>query len=175
MANGFVQRFKGKINLAAGGLWVAGSQCNASGADLNVNLGWGTVQTTTSSTAAPVQLTTSRVGGIDVFAPVPLTGGSIMRLPPPIGGVSKVVQFSTINGSTIMFLTASTAGAVVFGGVGSTGSTAGFGGTGGTTLSNTVKTTQSGQIELMGLSTAAWLVVGVLPSTVGAFTWSTST
>lgn len=175
MSNGFVQRFKGKVNLAPGGLWVAGTQCNATGADLNVNSGWGTVNTSTSSTAAPVQLTTARVGGIDILAPVALTGGSIYRLPPPIPGATKLISYSTINGSTIIFVTASTAGAVVFSGVGSTGSTASFAGTGGTTLSNTFKSTQGCQVELMGISTAAWLVTGVLPTTVGHLTWSTST
>jgi len=176
MATGFVQRWKGKVNAAQ--LWLGGVQINAAGADLNVNIGWGTVQTTTSSTGSTanmVSLSTSRVGGLDIFAPTANTGGSLLKLPAPVAGVGKLVQLSTINGSTIMFLLASTAGAVTFQGVGSTGSTASFFGTGGSTLSFAMKTTQSCQIELMGQSSVAWMMTGLVPSTVGHLTFSTST
>ncbi len=39
MATGFVQRFKGKIALAQGGLWIGGSQFTGTGADLSVLAG----------------------------------------------------------------------------------------------------------------------------------------
>ena len=170
--SGFVQRFKGKVDFPSGGIWIGGASVGAAASDLNVNTGWGTVFTSTSSTA-PVAAT--RSGGLDILAPTPLTGGSIYRLPTPAAGVTKIIEISTINGSTIVFLTASTAGTILFTGVGSSGSTALFGGAGGSTLSNTVKSTQGCQIELIGVSTVAWLFNGVTPSTVGALTFSTST
>lgn len=170
MASGFVQRWKGKVNAAQ--LWLAGTQITASGADINTLAGGATVTTSTSA-AAPVTLT--RNAGLDILAPVALTGGSIYRLPAPAAGVTKTLQYSTINGSTIVFITLSTAGAITLSGVGSTGSTAAFGGSGGSTLTNTIKSTQSCTIELMGISTSQWLFSGILPSTVGALTFSTST
>ena len=175
MATGFVQRYKGKVALAAGGLSIAGTQVNASGADLNVNTGWATAPLSTSSTAAPTQLSTARTSGVEQLWPTALTGGSIYRLPPPTVGAVKLLNYSTINGSTILWVTTSTAGAVVLQGVGSTGSTASFAGSGGSTISNTIKSTQSCQIELVGVSTSAWLFTGVVPSTSGHLTFSTST
>ena len=180
MATGFVQRYKGKIAAAqvrvpVGGLMIADVAVNAAGADLNGLIGWSSAPTSTSSTAAPVQLSTTRVNGIDTLAPVALTGGSIYRLPAPTVGAEKIIVYSTINGSTVIFLSASTAGAVVYAGVGSTGSTASFFGSGGSTISNTLKSTQSCQITMFGLSTTQWLITAVAPSTVGALTFSTST
>lgn len=174
MATGFVQRYKGKIALASGGMSIAGTQVNASGADFNVNTGWGTVPVTTTSTTA-LQLSSGRTAGAEVLAPTANVGGAIFRLPVPYAGAIKLIYYSTLNGSTIFLLTASTAGAVTFAGVGSTGSTASFAGTGGSTLSNTLKSTQSCQIELMGISTTQWLFTGVVPSTTGHLTFSTST
>lgn len=173
--SGFVQRYKGRIAVPVGGLSVGGTQINASGPDMNVLTGWGTAPTSTSSTAGPVQLSTTRTNGVDILAPVANTGGSIYRLPPPFVGATKLIVYSTINGSTILFVSASTAGAVTYSGIGSTGSTASFAGSGGSTLSNTFKSTQSCQVELIGISTAAWLVTGVIPSTSGHLVWSTST
>lgn len=172
--SGFVKRFKGKVAFPVGGIWVGGVSIADSAADLNTSLGWGTVAVSTISTAA-VQLSAARAGGLDVIAPGANTGGAIYRLPPPVPGVVKLIDYSTINGSTILFLTVSTAGAVTIAGVGSTGSTASFAGTGGSTLSNTIKSTQSCQIEMIGQSTAIWLFNGVVPSTTGHLTFSTST
>ncbi len=174
--SGFVKRFKGKVAFPVGGIWVGGVSIADSAADLNTSVGWGTVQTSTGSSVA-VQLSTSRVGGLDVIAPTASTagGGAIYRLPPPVPGVVKLIDYSTINGSTILFLTVSTAGAVTIAGVGSTGSTASFAGTGGSTLSNTIKSTQSCQIEMIGQTTAIWLFNGIVPSTTGHLTFSTST
>lgn len=173
--NGVMQRFKGRVSFPVGGLSIAGVAVNASAADFNTAIGWGSVGLSTTSTAAPVQLSSGRAAGVDLLEPVALTGGSIYRLPPPFAGAQKVIAYSTLNGSTVLFVTASTAGAVVFKGVGSTGSTATFAGASGSTLSNTFKSTQSVTVELLGLSTSQWLFNGCIPSTGGVLTWSTST
>lgn len=170
---GFVQRFKGKVAFALGGIWIAGTKVSVAAADLNSVSGSGTATTSTSSTAAPVSLTGA--AGVANLAPVALTGGSIYRLPTPVVGGEKVINYSTINGSTVVFISASTDGTIVFGNVGSTGSTAAPGGSGGSTLSNTIKSTQSCTISLVGLSTTTWLFKCVAASTSAPLTWSTST
>ena len=178
--SGFTDRYKGRVAVAeswtpVGGTYIGGVQVNTSGADANTSVGWGTVPLSTSSTAGPVQLAAGRAGGVDLIWPVANSGGSIYRLPTPFAGANKVINYSTINGSTVFFLTVSTAGAVTILGIGSTGSTASFAGTGGSTLSNTIKSTCSCTISMVGLSTIAWLFESVVPSTTGHLTFSTST
>ncbi len=87
--SGFVKRFKGKVAFPVGGIWVGGVSIADSAADLNTSVGWGTVQTSTGSSVA-VQLSASRVGGLDIIAPTASTagGGAIYRLPAPVAGVT---------------------------------------------------------------------------------------
>lgn len=176
MATGFVDRFKGKIATPVGGLFIGGTQVTTTGADANTSAGTGTVFTSTgsASTATAYNPTTISAG----FGLKQLFPGStqpIFRLPKPTqGGGFVTINYSTINGSTGLILTLSTDGSVVLQGVGSTGSTASFAGTGGSTLTNTIKSTQSHQIELQSVSTTAWLFCSVVPSSVGALTFSTS-
>lgn len=172
MATGFVDRYKGKIAVPVGGTYIGGIQVNTSGPDANTAVGWGTFPASTISTAA-VQLGSSRAAGPEKFAPA--SGGSpIFRLPTPFAGANKMLYYSTENGSTQILITTSTAGAVTLAGVGSTGSTAVIG-TGGSTLSNTMKSTISCQIVLLGVSSVQWLFESVAPSTTGHLAFSTST
>lgn len=175
--SGFVQRFKGKVAFPAGGIFIGDVQMTPSGTDLNVNAGWGTVQTSTGTSPTAIQLSTGRAAGLDIIAPVASTaaGGTVYRMPPPFAGAVKVLQYSTLNGSSICFITLSTAGTVTVTGIGTTASTASFAGSGGSSLSNTIKSTQGCQIELIGVSSVAWLFTGVIPSTSGPLTFSTST
>jgi hypothetical protein len=179
MATGFVDRYKGKTAQPIGGMFIGGVQVNTTGPDCNTSVGWGTAPLSTSSTTnSPnaIQLSTTRTGGVDLLWPgANGGGGSIYRMPPPFAGANKVISYSTINGSTVLFLTLSTAGSVTLQGVGSTGSTASFAGTGGSTLTNTIKSTVSCLITLVGISTAAWLFESVVPSTTGHLTFSTTT
>jgi hypothetical protein len=174
--SGFVERIKGKVAQAVGGLYVGGVQVNATGLDQNTAVGTGTVYTSTgssSSTAAYIPTTISAGFGLKRLQPT--STQPIFRLPPPVqGGGWTTIVYSTVNGSTGLILTISTDGSVVFEGVGSSGSTASFAGSGGSTLSNCLKSTQSHQIELQSISTAKWLFAGVVPSTVAPLTFSTS-
>jgi hypothetical protein len=166
--SGFVERFKGKFvsnTMMANGQFVTA-------ADQGAQSGWGTAPASTVGG----DTTLTHLAGVDQIAPAAVSGGAIFRLPKPAQpGFNKIVTYSTVNGSTVFFLTASTLGTVTFAGVGSSGSTASFFGTGGNTLSNTLKSTQSCQIEMVSISTAGWLITGIAPTTTGHLTFSTST
>lgn len=159
MATGFVTRFKGKIAVPAGGIWVGGTQVNASGADFNVNTGWGTV---TSPVAGAI--TNSGVTSITSTA---LAAG-IYNLANPVAGVQKVLDFSTA--STAWMIKVSTGVVTIQGTQGA--------GLGGSSLTNTIKSTSTlvaTQVELVGLSSVAYLFMGVYPSTLSHLLFSTTT
>lgn len=176
MATGFVQRFKGKIALAQGGMSIGGSQVSVAATDLNANNGAGTVFTSTgAASTATAYIPTTISTGFGLKRLQPGSTQPLFRLPAPSqGGGFVTIAYSTVNGSTGLILTLSTDGSVTLQGVGSTGSTASFAGSGGSTLTNTIKSTQSHLIELQSLSTVAWQFLGVTPSTVGPLTFSTS-
>lgn len=177
MVTGFVDRLKGKITMPVGGQYIAGVQVNTTGADANTAAGAGTVYTSTGLGQTNIPFSTVVISsGFGLKQLFPTSSQPIFRLPKPVSpGGWVTINFSTINGSTGIIFTVSTDGSVVFSGVGSTGSTASFAGSGGSTLSNCIKSTQSHQFELQAVSTTTWLFAGVLPSTVGALTFSTST
>jgi hypothetical protein len=175
MATGFVDRYKGKVAQPIGGMFVGGIQVLATGPDMNTCVGTGTVFTSTGSASTIAFTPTVVSSGFGLKQLNPTSTQPIFRLPPPAfpGGWTTIV-YSTINGSTGLILTFSTDGSVTLVGVGSTGSTASFAGSGGSTLSNTLKSTQSHQIELQSISSAKWLFAGVVPSTVSPLVFSTS-
>jgi hypothetical protein len=168
MATGFVQRYKGKITCAE--FWLAGTQINASGTDLNVNLGWGTVggPSTAGSTAGSsnpgVTLGSSRTAGIDIFAPP--SSGLVIALAPPVAGVNKVIKYSTANSSTGLKIKTGNVGITITGGE-STAYAA-------STFTNVILSTSSMTIEFFGLSTTEWLFGGLYPTT-SVITYSSST
>lgn len=174
--SGFVDRYKGKVAAAVGGFYIGGTQVNTTGADANTAVGTGAVYTSSGSNSTATAYTPVTISA--GFGLKQLTPGStqpLFRLPKPAqGGGFVTINYSTLNGSTGLILTLSTDGSVTLQGVGSTGSTASFAGTGGSTLTNTIKSTQSHQIELQSISSAAWLFCGVVPSTVAPLTFSTS-
>ena len=173
MATGFIDRYKGKFTQGVGTQWIAGVQVNTTGADCNTSVGTGTVYTSTGSTTAFGPTTIS--AGFGLKRLLPGSSSPIFRVPAPAqGGGWLTIEYSTINGSTGLILTFSTDGSVVLEGVGSTGSTASFAGSGGSTISNTIKSTQSHQIELQSISSVKWLFAGVVPSTVSPLVFSTS-
>ncbi len=167
--SGFVQRFKGRVAFPAGGIWIGGSQLTASSADLNTAAGFGTAQTSTSTSIA---LT---AGGIKNLSPAALSGGTIYPLADPVLGRELILNYSTVNGSTVVWVKLSTTNLPFFAGIGSTGSTASFFGSGGSSISNVLKSTQGVTVRMVGISTSQWLVLGVSPSTVGALVFSTTT
>jgi hypothetical protein len=156
--SGFVQRFKGKVAFPTGGIWIGGTQVTTSGADLNTQKNWGTVTTSTANTG------TVQAGGVTAIAP---TSDGIWNLPTPVAGETSVITYSTYNGALLLFLKAST-GVVTITGLYSTAIA-------GSSLTNTIKSTVSCQIELIGLSSVQYLFNGVYPSTDGHLTFSTTT
>lgn len=175
MVTGFVERIKGKYTQAVGSQYIGGTQVTTSGADANTAFGTGTTFTSTGSASTVPYTPTLIPSGFGLKRLQPTSTQPIFRLAPPASaGGWLTIAYSTINGSTGLILTISTDGSVVLEGVGSTGSTASFAGSGGSTLSNTIKSTQSHQIELQSISTVKWLFAGVVPSTVSPLTFSTS-
>lgn len=161
MATGFVQRYKGKIDFAAGGLWIAGVQIGAAGADLNVNTGWGTVDVIAANGTIPNS-------GLNLITSTALASG-IYNLAAPVPGHTVVISASTA--STAWMIKTSTGVVTIQG-------TQGAGSLGGSSLTNTIKSTSSlvaTQIEMIGLSTSAWLFNGVYPSTLAHLLFSTTT
>jgi hypothetical protein len=158
MATGFVSRWKGKV--VAAELWMGSPavQVTATGTDLNTAKNWGTVSASTANTG------TVQAGGVTTIAP---TSDGIWNLPVPVAGEQSIVAYSTANGAIAFFLKAST-GVVTITGIGSTAIA-------GSSLTNTIKSTISCQIELVGLSSVQYLFNGVYPSTDGHLTFSTTT
>ncbi len=153
MATGFVQRWKGKtltqlLGLGSGGmtLYSVTGTPNIAPADIAGLAGAGTV------TAYSTQGATISGNGV---ANISSTAAIIaMKLAQPIAGARKVLAFTSVS-SGIQIV--STGGAT-------------FDGT------NTVlATTQGAQINLLGLSTARWLITGIVPPSTTTFTFGTST
>ena len=166
MATGFVQRFKGKINVASGGLWIGGVQVGAAGADLNAVTGWGTVSTVASSTVTP----TLANGGVTVITSTALANG-IYTLANPVAGRQMLLVATT--GSTAWMVKAST-GVVTIQNCPVAD--------GGSSLTNTIKSTQATfvgavgvTVRLVGLSSIAYSFEYMTPSTLGALLFSTTT
>jgi hypothetical protein len=164
--SGFTDRYKGKIACPIGGVYVGGIQVNASGPDMNTGVGWGTAPTSTLSTAT-ITMSSGRAAGIDIFNPA--SGGSpIFQLPSPFAGANKVLDYSTLNGSTQILWTCSTVTGVTIQGTYSTA-------IGGSSLTRVIKSTISCTVELLGLSSLQWSFNSVYPSTTGHLTFSTTT
>lgn len=158
MATGFVNRWKGKQAFDRGALWAAGSQFNGSGADLDVNTGWATVSTYSSTQPLPN-------GGVSQILS---TAIAVYTLGAPVKGRTVIIAAST--GSTAWMVKGSTAAGVTFQSTPSVN--------GGSTLSYVIKSTSSlvaTQVELIGLSTSAYLFAGVAPSTLSHLLFSTAT
>jgi hypothetical protein len=159
--SGFVQRFKGKVAFPVGGIWIGDFQVTGTAADLNVNLGWGTV------TQIGANGSTIPNSGV---SQVTSTAVAVYNLANPVAGVSKVIDITAA--STAVLIKASTAAGVTIQGGSSLN--------GGSTLSFVIKSTGATalvatQIELVGLSSLQYLFMGVYPSTLGHLTFSTST
>ena len=160
MTTGFVQRYKGKVDFPAGGIYIGGVQVGASGVDLNSITGWGTVDVIAANGTIPN-------GGLNTFTSTALAAG-IYNLAAPVPGHTVVISASTA--STAWMIKTSTGVVTIQGTQGA--------GLGGSSLTNTIKSTTSlvaTQIELIGLSTSAWLFNGVYPSTLSHLLFSTTT
>jgi hypothetical protein len=156
--SGFVQRFKGKVAFPAGGIYIGGVQIAGSGNDLNTNVGWGTVNTIGANGA------TIPNGGVSVITS---TAAAIYNLANPSPG--RVVLLDITDQSSSVMVKVST-GVVTIQGTSTTN--------GGSTLTNTIKSTATligTQIELVGLSSVAYLFNGMYPSTLGHLLFSTTT
>jgi hypothetical protein len=153
MASGFVQRFKGKVNFAPGGLWVGGQPIYGGSAS-------GTLALVSSSLGAS---TASQA--INVLTSSGSTTQSILRLAkPPFAGFDMLIQMSTLSGLGLI-VTASTAGAVT------------FNGTTATAMASTGNSTAVA-LELMATSTANWAIMGAYPgifTSTGGTIWTFST
>lgn len=171
MATGFVDRYKGKVAQPVGGMYIGGIQVNTTGGDMNTSLGWGVVPTSTASSTAnsttpSYVIPSSRAAGIDIFAPT--SSGAIVVLPAPFPGANKVLQYSTVNGSTACKFKCSTTAGVTIQGANSTT-------IGGLSLTVSMTSTITCTIDLLGLSTTAWLFQSVWPSTTGHLTFAAAT
>lgn len=170
MPTGFVERFKGKIALPVGGLWIGGTQVGVTGPDANSALGQGSIQSLTSTSA---DTALAKVGGLTVIA---TTLAAVISIPAPQVGITKYfsIEGTTGDGSTaVVVMRTSTA----------PGSTTQFiwGGStvnGASTTTNLMKYTSTAvawtTIELYGRSTSLWQFIGVQPSTLSHIVFSTS-
>ena len=155
MASGFERRFKGKVNFD-NGPWLKGVKLTASGADLNVNTGWGTVGSAVSGTTMP------NSGITQILS----TALAVYQLAAPSPGVSKVIDIAAASSGWMVQVPT---GVVIL-----NGSTT----AGGSTKANTITSTATliaSLVELYGLSTIAYAFAGVVPSTVGHLLFSTTT
>lgn len=152
MATGFVQRYKGKIALPVGGLWIGGVQITGSGADFNSISGQGTVQALTTASAVT---TITNTGVTTINASSALL---IYRLARPVPGAEKVIQLNPVSSG--VFITVSTDGSVLLNG---------------SSINTTIKSTVAANINLSGNSTSGWTITSVFISTLATLTLSTST
>lgn len=158
MASGFANRWKGKQEFDRGALWCAGTQFAGSGADLDVNTGWATVSTYSSTQALPN-------GGISLITS---TAIAVYTLSSPVKG--RTILISASSGSTAWMVKGSTVSGVTI--LGSPAVN------GGSSLTFVIKSTSSlvaTQVELVGLSTTSYLFMGVAPSTLSHLLFSTAT
>lgn len=154
MATGFVQRFKGKIALAQGGLYIGGTQVNATGVDLNALVGQSVQQNILSTTS-------TGTGTITNTGPTTISSSSginVYRLARPISGCEKLIQLTTVSSGVL--ITASTDGSVTING---------------SSINTTIKSTVAAVIDLVGTSTSNWAIAGLFISTLATLTLSTST
>ena len=152
MATGFVQRWKGKVALPVGGLWIGGVQYSGSGNDLNTISGSGSLQALTTASA----VTTITNTGVTTIAAT--SGILVYRLARPVPGGDKVIQLTTVSSG--IFITASTDGSVLLNG---------------SSINTTIKSTVAANINLMGNSTSGWTINSVFISTLATLTISTTT
>ena len=150
MATGFTQRFKGKINIGASGLWVHGRSIygNASTQRLPLmcsSLGY------SSANASIVTLLTS----------ASTTQGIVKIAAPPFPNYKMLFQVSTLNAGGGIILMASTDGSIGFNG---------------STLSVAKSSGTTAQVlELVATSSNNWAIIGEYPfSSTGLWTLSTS-
>lgn len=132
MATGFVQRFKGKIALATGGLWIGGTQVTANANDLNSLAGSGSTVTSYSTD-----------GTISGYGPKNLISSSAANtftLPAPVRGAEMQLVLTSVSSGA--FIKAASGSAFIVNLAGSTGIV--------------MKSTTIMSIVLAGLSTALW-------------------
>ena len=146
MATGFVQRFKGKITVGAGGFWVRGNPV------------YGAMSQQSLSTSSTAFVVSTISGNYTTIASG--TNAYIYRLGlPAYAGDVNVIQITSV--STLgVFFTASVDATVTING---------------SSVNTTFKSTQASVIQLVATSTANWAITGVYPSTLGVLTLSTST
>jgi hypothetical protein len=147
MATGFVQRFKGKIALAQGGLYIGGTQYTGSGSDLNTVAGTGVIDI-----AGPTGSTVGS-GGVTILTS---TAIAVYNLQPPVNGRSVIIDITTV--STAWMVKAAT-GVTILDCLQAAG---------GSSLTNTIKSTSTlvgGVITLIGVSTSSYVFQAQSPST----------
>lgn len=148
MPTGFMNRYKGKQSFPIGGIWIAGTQVNASGADFNSMLGQGSTSAASLTPAANSTMNGSGVSNI-----ISATAASVYTLAAPIGpGVEKTIALTQVSSGVKIKAAAGTNF-----GVTAAGSTTTV--IGSTTLMN---------IALESISTLSWAIVA-------AWTGSTAT
>jgi hypothetical protein len=153
MASGFVQRFKGKIALAKGGLWIGGTQFTGTGADLNSLSGFATpvnfsATVANNSTLPGSGLVLARSTGSTSFT---------YFMPAPTAGAELCVN---------LFVTSTAA--FIKSGVTGTNTSPTFVLGGGSTFM-VLTSTYSVTVDFYGLSTTQWLVVSALSTSTGAY------
>lgn len=153
MATGFVQRYKGKIAVPVGGIYIGGTQLSGSAADFNTISGSATLQALTSASTTS---TITNTGPTTIASSSALT---IWRLAKPTSpGQDKVIQLTTVSSG--VFITASTDGSVLLNG---------------SSINTTIKSTVAANIDLFATSTSNWAIVGLFISTLATLTISTTT
>lgn len=156
MATGFVQRFKGKVAFPLGGIYIAGTQVNASGADFSAITGQATVSTKSSTE-------TLNNGGVNQILS---TAAALFRIADPVKG--RYVAVQAMVGTTGWRIAMSSLGAILGGSTLAGGSTSSwiFGST--VSFPGTV-------LEMVGLSTSQYLFLGYSPSTLSHILFSSAT
>lgn len=136
MANGFVQRWKGKIDAAQ--LWLAGTQLTPSGGDLNLSYGASNGDAAVSGTNIPsygYHTLPGATAAVDFDLDDPVAGRRVVLATVEASSAARTVTASTVNGVT-------------------------FDGTNNRlTFSNSVNQA----VELLGLSTLQWAIMGASP------------
>lgn len=143
-ATGLINRFKGRQGYPVGGILIGGTPLTPAAVDFNTLLGQGTAQTISSGSTinGPGGVTLlSASTGIAVF---PMSGG-------PVAGVGKTIVITSVSSGVQIKAPA--------------------GASFDPSTNTVIKSTYPMTIELMGLSTLKYTIVGVSPpSTAGVAT-----
>lgn len=142
MPSGFIGRYLGKIGIKQ--LWLAGitgplSQVTASGADLSVLAGASSVATPSTSSLSPSNAGVLRLSSV---------GGTTWNLAAPVAGVYKTIVSTNIGDGTRK-ISSTVAGAVFASSLAVSWNNINF------------STLRTESVELVGLSTSVWGIIGV--------------